>query len=80
MFRGKIVAIVPSENATKEYIGLLMAVSARTSLELPTKTRKSLRPYMRGVSLDNKLNQRSRTSADLLEELTGSSNRQSPPQ
>jgi simple sugar transport system ATP-binding protein len=25
MYRGKIVAIVPSEEATKEFIGLLMA-------------------------------------------------------
>jgi len=40
MFRGKIVAIVPSENATKEYIGLLMAGVSPDQLELPTKTKK----------------------------------------
>ncbi len=40
MFRGKIVAVVPSENATKEYIGLLMAGVSPDTLEPPTKTKK----------------------------------------
>jgi hypothetical protein len=40
MFRGKIVAVVPSENATKEYIGLLMAGVSPDHLERPTKAKK----------------------------------------
>ncbi len=40
MFRGKIVAVVPDENATKEYIGLLMAGVSPDTLEPPTKTKK----------------------------------------
>ncbi len=40
MFRGKIVAVVPAENATKEYIGLLMAGVSPDTLEPPTKTKK----------------------------------------
>jgi ABC-type uncharacterized transport system ATPase subunit len=40
MFRGKIVAVVPSENATKEYIGLLMAGVSPDTLEPPTRTKK----------------------------------------
>jgi ABC-type uncharacterized transport system ATPase subunit len=40
MFRGKIVAVVPSENATKEYIGLLMAGVSPDQLERPTKAKK----------------------------------------
>jgi len=40
MFRGKIVAIVPAENATKEYIGLLMAGVSPDQLELPTVAKK----------------------------------------
>lgn len=40
MFRGKIVAVVPAENATKEYIGLLMAGVSPDQLELPTVAKK----------------------------------------
>jgi simple sugar transport system ATP-binding protein len=37
MYRGKIVAMVPSEEATKEYIGLLMAGINPDTIEKPTK-------------------------------------------
>jgi general nucleoside transport system ATP-binding protein len=40
MYRGKIVAIVPAENVTKEYIGLLMAGVQPDQLEPPTETKK----------------------------------------
>jgi simple sugar transport system ATP-binding protein len=40
MFRGKIVAMVPSEEATKEYIGLLMAGINPETIEKPTKPTK----------------------------------------
>ncbi|HVP21846.1 MAG TPA: ABC transporter ATP-binding protein [Anaerolineaceae bacterium] len=40
MFRGKIVATVPAEKATKEYIGLLMAGVHPDQLEPPTETKK----------------------------------------
>ena len=37
MYRGKIVAMVPAEEATKEYIGLLMAGVKPDTLEKPVK-------------------------------------------
>ncbi len=37
MYRGKMVALVPSEEATKEYIGLLMAGVSPDQLEKPVK-------------------------------------------
>jgi simple sugar transport system ATP-binding protein len=37
MYRGKIIAMVPSEEATKEYIGLLMAGVKPETLEKPVK-------------------------------------------
>ncbi len=40
MFRGKIVATVPSEIATKEYIGLLMAGVSPDQLQKPTEKTK----------------------------------------
>ncbi|HTX78103.1 MAG TPA: ABC transporter ATP-binding protein [Longilinea sp.] len=40
MYRGKIVAIVPAENATKEYIGLLMAGVQPDQVQMPAETRK----------------------------------------
>ncbi len=42
MFRGKIVAVVPAENATKEYIGLLMAGVSPDTLEVPTRIKKKV--------------------------------------
>ena len=36
MFRGKVIAIVPSEDATKEYIGLLMAGITPETIEKPS--------------------------------------------
>jgi len=40
MYRGKIVATVPAEKATKEYIGLLMAGVHPDQIEPPTETKK----------------------------------------
>jgi simple sugar transport system ATP-binding protein len=40
MYRGKIVAVVPGEQATKEYIGLLMAGVSPEKLPPPTGKRK----------------------------------------
>jgi ABC-type uncharacterized transport system ATPase subunit len=40
MYRGKIVATVPAERATKEYIGLLMAGVHPDQIEPPTETKK----------------------------------------
>jgi general nucleoside transport system ATP-binding protein len=40
MYRGKIVKIVPSENATKEYIGLLMAGVNPDQIPMPEKKNK----------------------------------------
>jgi len=37
MYRGKIIAMVPAEEATKEYIGLLMAGVKPDTLEKPVK-------------------------------------------
>lgn len=36
MYRGKVIAIVPSEDATKEYIGLLMAGIVPEAIEKPS--------------------------------------------
>ena len=41
MYRGKIVAIVPDEQATKEYLGLLMAGIKPETLEPPKVVRKA---------------------------------------
>jgi general nucleoside transport system ATP-binding protein len=41
MYRGKIVAVVPAEQATKEYIGLLMAGIKPETLEPPKVVRKA---------------------------------------
>ncbi len=40
MFRGKIVAVVPADEATKEYIGLLMAGVSPDSIEKPVGKRQ----------------------------------------
>ncbi|MCL4559551.1 MAG: ABC transporter ATP-binding protein [Chloroflexi bacterium] len=45
MYRGKIVAVVSAENATKEYIGLLMAGVHPDQLEPPTQTRKAITTF-----------------------------------
>jgi simple sugar transport system ATP-binding protein len=37
MFRGKIIAMVPADEATKEYIGLLMAGVKPDQIEKPVK-------------------------------------------
>jgi ABC-type uncharacterized transport system ATPase subunit len=41
MYRGKIVAVVPAERATKEYIGLLMAGVSPEQVEPPKEVRKA---------------------------------------
>jgi general nucleoside transport system ATP-binding protein len=41
IYRGKLVAVVPSEQATKEYIGLLMAGIKPETLEPPKAVRKA---------------------------------------
>ncbi|HMD87959.1 MAG TPA: ABC transporter ATP-binding protein [Anaerolineaceae bacterium] len=41
MYRGKIVAVVPDEQATKEYLGLLMAGIKPETLEPPKAVRKA---------------------------------------
>jgi simple sugar transport system ATP-binding protein len=42
MYRGKLVAVVPGDKATKEYVGLLMAGVDPDTLEAPKEvTRKA---------------------------------------
>jgi simple sugar transport system ATP-binding protein len=40
MFRGRVVAVVNSENATKEYLGLLMAGADPSTIPLPQRAKE----------------------------------------
>ena len=46
MFRGRVVAVVEAENATKEYLGLLMAGADPATLPLPQRARERVEVVM----------------------------------